>query len=176
MVDLLFRFGADPSSCDFAEVLETYNRPIMDLFVEAGVDPCADSAVARALWRPARPVLGSVKAHRGRFPCLQRQIDTELHVVVDGNKQRGVALMLWLGGDPYVMAPSEAYTEEAGDSSHCAMESALWSDRAAICKLLLRRPTPAGHVDRLLRAAQPLNVLIKFFRFSILAVMRIFTG
>lgn len=54
MVRLLLKFGADPRAVDFAEVLETCDRQLMDVFVEAGADPCAQNALARAL-RTTRP-------------------------------------------------------------------------------------------------------------------------
>jgi hypothetical protein len=71
--------------------------------------------------------LGFIKTYRERFPCLQRQLDIALHVFVDEKKERGVALMLWLGADPYAMTPCTADPDDASISSNSAMESALWA-------------------------------------------------
>jgi hypothetical protein len=151
MVALLLRHGADINSVDFSEVLETYNRPLMDLFVEAGMDPCVDNAVAKALYHKGRPLLGFIKTHWARFPGLQRQIDIALHSFVGRKDEKGVALMLWLGADPYPATPEDPYDAGPGDSS--AMESAMWLKDTAIVDRLLRKPVPADCLDHLLYTA-----------------------
>jgi hypothetical protein len=154
MIDLLLHFGADPSSFDFADALETYDRPLMDRFIEAGVDPCADNAVAGALRHKARPLLGFVKTYRDRFPALQRQIDIALHVFVREPDEKGVALMLWLGADPYAITPESAYTcDETNVTHECAMVAALWSRQPVIIDQLLRKPIPPDRVGDLFRSA-----------------------
>lgn len=125
LVDLLLRFGADPHVVDFCTVLETYDRSLMDRFIEAGVDPCRDNAVARATSSSRRPILGFIKQYRDRFPGLQRQIDIVLHAFTARENARGVALMLWLGADPHVDSPSSAYDEESNGLANSAFEEAL---------------------------------------------------
>jgi hypothetical protein len=154
MIDLLLRSGADPSSFDFADALETYDRPLMDRFIDAGVDPCADNAVARALRHKGRPLLGFVKTYRDRFPGLQRQIDIALHVFVRESDEKGVALMLWLGANPYAITPESAYSCDVANVSHeCALIAALWSNKPAIVDQLLRKPIPPDRVEDLFRNA-----------------------
>ncbi len=97
MVELLLRFGADPTAVDFCDVLQSCERSLMDRFVGLGVDPCRDNAVARALSIKGRPILGFIKQYRDRFPGLQHQIDIALHVFVVEEDLHGIALMLWLG-------------------------------------------------------------------------------
>lgn len=153
LIDLLFRFGADPASCDFVEVLETYDRPIIDRFIEAGVDPCEGNAVARALRHKTRPLLGFVKSHWNRFPSLQQQIDIALHVFVEKRDEKGVSLMLWLGANPYVISPSSAYPEEADEATQCALETSFGSGRKEVRQKLLRKPIPREQATMLLRSA-----------------------
>lgn len=154
MVELLLRFGANPHSVDFCTVLETCDRTIMDRFVEAGVDPCQDNAVARALSFKGRPILGFIKQYRDRFPGLQRQIDIALHVFVGEESLRGVALMLWLGADPHAETPATAENDGAvsvfGDS---AFQSALWSKKPEIIAQFLKRPIPSKWLNVLLAGA-----------------------
>lgn len=152
MVRLLLGFGADPRAVDFAEVLETCDREMMNTFIEAGVDPCAQNALARALATTRHPILGFVKQYRDRFPAIQRQIDIALRVAVEKDRERGVALMLWLGGDPYATTPSSA--EKGEDDSYCssAIESAMWR-KPEILDALLKRPIPDGQLNQILDSA-----------------------
>ncbi|MEO6874249.1 MAG: hypothetical protein ABI222_05455 [Opitutaceae bacterium] len=154
MVDLLLRFGADPQATDFCSVLETCDRAIMDRFVEAGVDPCRDNAVARSLDFKGRPILGFIKQYRDRFPCLQRQIDIALHVFTGDGDLRGIALMLWVGADPHAATPASAEEDDGtfafGDS---AFQSALWSRKPEILTQFLKRPIPAEKLNVLLSDA-----------------------
>lgn len=153
MVDLLLRFGADPQAVDFCTVLETCDRALMDRFVEAGIDPCRDNAVARALSFKGRPILGFIKQYRDQFPCLQRQIDIALHVFTSAEDLRGIALMLWLGADPHAQVPSSAYESEGSNGfGDTAFESALWARKPEILTQFLKRPIPADRIQALLSA------------------------
>lgn len=154
MVDLLLRFGADARTVDFCTVLETCDRELMDRFVAAGVDPCHENAVARAISSGRRPILGFIKQYRERFPAMQHQIDIALHVFAAEGSPRGVALMLWLGADPHAEVPSSAYEGDRnrgiGDT---AFESALWTDKPEIIAMVMKRPIPATKRHSLLRLA-----------------------
>jgi len=152
MVVLLLKFGANPNDADFCEVLETYDRNLMDLFIEAGVDPCNGNAVARALSHKGRPLLGFVKSYQDRFPKMQRQIDIALNVFVDRRDEKGIALMLWLGADPHDRVPNSAYPE---DAELCEVESpferALWVDRENVIESFLKKPMPPEQVEYLFK-------------------------
>jgi len=151
MVDLLLRFGANPHDVDFCTVLETYDRAMMDRFVEAGVDPCQDNAVARGLESRGHPILGFVKQYRDRFPALQRQIDIALRVATDAENPRRIALMLWLGGNPHASVPASAYEPDCADTlEETAFERALWARQPEILTQFLKRPIPKERVQSLL--------------------------
>jgi len=152
MVDLLLRFGVDPTVMDFCTVLETCDRTIMDRFVAAGVDPCHDNAVARSLYFKGRPILGFIRHYRDRFPCLQRQIDIALHVFTEKSDLRGVALMLWLGADPHAETPSSAEPDSSDSGfGETAFEAALWARNHEVLTPFLKRPIPKEKVDDLFR-------------------------
>lgn len=154
MVELLLRFGADPKSVDFATVMETCDRALIDRFIEVGVDPCADNATARALRDKRRPILGFVKSYRDRFPQLQRQIDIALHGFTDREDEKGVSLMLWLGADPHAITPSSAYVEDADYVEHeSAFRRAMWARNEKILAKFLSKPIPADQVSELFRTA-----------------------
>jgi len=151
MVDLLLRFGADPTVVDFCTVLETCDRTIMDRFVAAGVDPCRDNAVARSLYFKGRPILGFIRQYRDRFPCLQRQIDIALHVFTEKTDLRGIALMLWLGADPHAETPSSAEPDPSYSGvGSTAFKSAIWRQNPEVFASFLKRPIPKAKIDELL--------------------------
>lgn len=157
MVDLLLRYGADPAAVEFADVLDTYDRKLMDCFVAAGADPCRNNAVACAMRRKARPLLGFVKTYRDQFPGIQRQIDIALHHFVDEKDEKGVALMLWLKANPYAEVPSDPWSDEARDQHEdddldCALVTAMWRSNDAIIQRLLKVPIPSESVQPLLRS------------------------
>lgn len=151
MIDLLLRFGADPQSVDFCTVLETCDRAIMDRFIEAGVDPCRENAVARALSFKGRPILGFIKQYRDRYPDFQRQIDIALRIFTEEESLRGVALMLWVGANPHAEVPSTAYeSERTNEIGSTAFESALWSRKPEILTQFLKKKIPADRIPELL--------------------------
>lgn len=154
LVDLLLRYGTDPNAADFCEVLETCDRALMDRFVAAGIDPCRRNALARGLATKRRPILGFVKQYRDRFPQMQRQIDIALHVFASNGDSRGVALMLWLEGDPYANTPESADEDyEYEGLSNSAFHAAMWSDKPEILAAMLKRPVPPERATDLLHSA-----------------------
>lgn len=154
MVELLLRFGADPSAVDFSDVLGSYNRELIDCFIAAGVDPCADNALAKALESKARPLLGFVKTYKERFPGMQRQVDIALHNFVDQEDVKGVCFMIWLGANPYVKVPRNGWEEDGNDDDMLwfALETAMIRGNEAIILNLLKVPFPPETVQRLFRS------------------------
>ncbi|MFT3783665.1 MAG: hypothetical protein QM790_16760 [Nibricoccus sp.] len=152
MVELLLKFGADPHSLDFCTVLETCDRVLMDRFIEAGIDPCENNAVARSLSFKGRPILGFIRQYRDRFPCLQEQIDIALHEFTENRDLRGIALMLWLGADPHANTPPTAEPNSryygVGDT---AFEAAIWRSEPTVLAPFLKRPIPKDKIDDLFR-------------------------
>jgi len=154
MVSLLLEYSTDPRGFDFCDALETYDRELMDLLIVAGANPCLENAVARALRHKARPLLGFVKSYREQFPCLQRQVDIALNAAVKRGDERGVALMLWLGGNPHAFVPCSPYPEDEAhemDSLESPFERSLWTSREPILEMLLKKTIPADQADYLLR-------------------------
>jgi hypothetical protein len=151
MVELLLRFGADPSVVDFSDVLGTYDRGLIDCFIAAGVDPCEGNALAKALESKARPLLGFVKTYKERFPGMQRQVDIALHNFVDQEKLKGVCFMLWLGANPYVKVPRNGWDEYDNDEDMLwfPLETAMIRGNEAIILNLLKVPFPSEAVQKL---------------------------
>lgn len=153
-VELLLRFGADPSKVDFSDVLGSYDRELIDCFMAAGVDPCADNALAKALESKARPLLGFVKTYKEQFPGMQRQVDIALHNFVDQEDVKGVCFMLWLGANPYVKVPRNGWEEDGNDEDMLwfPLETAMIRGNEAIILNLLKVPFPPDAVQKLFRS------------------------
>lgn len=154
MVELLLRFGADPRAVDFSDVLGSYDRGLIDCFIAAGVDPCVDNALAKALESKARPLLGFVKTYKERFPGMQRQVNIALHNFVDQEDVKGVCFMLWLGANPYVKVPRNGWEEDGNDEDMLwfALETAMIRGNEAIILNLLKVPFPPEMVQKLFRS------------------------
>lgn len=148
--ELLLRFGACPQCVDFCEVLESGESGLVDRFIEAGVDPCREDAVARALANPyQRNAQRFVRQYRERFPELQQQVDLALYEAAENSKLRSVAVLLWLGGNPH----AEMVRTKRGGRQRLgltAFESALWCTDGRIIELMLKQPIPRDRLNPLL--------------------------
>lgn len=150
MAKLLLKMGADPLAVEFDTVLETYDRALMEAFLDAGVDPCAGNAVAKALRRKGRPLLGFVKTHMDRFPALRRQVSIALRYFADDGDAKGVSLMLWLGGDPFSDVPTSAWEEESDSWEETPIETAIRKGVEPIIQAMMKKPIPQERVQELL--------------------------
>lgn len=116
MTELLFRFGADPDTVGFRIAAYTYDRRIMRLFVEAGVDPCEDEDLAHALADGVRTAIGFYKEFQDRIPGLPRQLALALrHYCIKGDV-KWIKLLLWAGADPYTPVPDLDKQSDADES------------------------------------------------------------
>jgi ankyrin repeat protein len=151
MAKLLLKMGADPLAVEFDVVLETYDRALMEAFLDAGVDPCAGNAVAKALRRKGRPLLGFVKTYLDRFPALRRQVSIALRCFADEGDAKGVSLMLWLGGDPFSDVPRSAWEEDSENSwEETPIETAIRRGVQPIIQAMMKKPIPQDRVQELL--------------------------
>jgi hypothetical protein len=140
----------DPLAVDFEIVLETYDRTLMAWLVEAGADPCRQNALAKALRRKGRPILGFVKSYMERFPEIHRQVNMALCNFAREGDAKGVALMLWLGADPYAVVPYPDGEEEYGeDYQEFALQAALLRWHEPLVLQLLKKPIPSDRVQEI---------------------------
>jgi hypothetical protein len=150
LVDLLLRFGTDPRSVALSYVLESCDPVIIERFLAAGLDPCADNAMADALRTRKPPLLGFVKRNRERFPGLQHQVDLALHALVTAADERGVTMMLFVGANPHAPLGEEL----SRLPPHTALSESLLGDRRAHLRpKLMARPIPPEQVPDLFRIA-----------------------
>ncbi len=106
IMDLLLRWGADPTKVHVYHVLDTYQIELIDRFWKAGLDYTADSSFASYLAEtPNKPLYGWLKNHRSD-QRLQDALDAALCEAVKANKVMAVHLLRWAGADPHRKVPS----------------------------------------------------------------------
>ncbi len=145
LAELLLAHGAQVTAIDFEDLCRTMNVELMTRFLEAGVDPAAGNAFARALDdAKARPLLRFYRDSVGKYPSLKGQISLALAQAVQEKKTRWAALLAWAGADPFMTVPDELYGEwEFGEyGGRVAAEMACCSGEPELVKVLKLRPDP----------------------------------
>jgi len=144
LVELMHRFGANPSTITIEDAADTSNPLILRWFEDHGVDWFTDRPLASAFrWRK-RAALGSYKRMRDKIPELQDQIDEALRYHAREGDLKWVSLLTWAGANPR-SAPRE---EEEGSYYGSAIEAAAGRGHFAVLKRL--KPTPSDDLDALL--------------------------
>jgi hypothetical protein len=86
---------------------------MVELFLSHGADLVHDKPIAWALIHNVRPALGLLKRFAPTQPELMQQADLALRHHARRGSRRWVALMLWVGADPWARGPDEI--DEAAD-------------------------------------------------------------
>jgi hypothetical protein len=152
LVILLLKYGANINGADFEEVLRTYNREIIDLFIEAGANPCKNNALAKSLYYCSRPILGFIKQYKERLPCIQHQINLALYDAAVRNKERAFSLLLWAGAEPFI--PVGEYIDcdpnpNDEDEPLSVFEMLCYSSNKRLTNQLLKKPIPNERKEKL---------------------------
>ncbi|MBW7894682.1 MAG: ankyrin repeat domain-containing protein [Opitutaceae bacterium] len=154
LVELLLAHGARVTAIDFEDLCRTLNIELMTRFLEAGVDPAADNAFARALDEfKARPLLRFYRDQVEKYPSLKGQISLALAEAVREKKTRWAALLVWAGADPFMTVPDELYGDwDFGEyGGRVAAEIACHSGEPDLVKVLKLRPDPQTRQELLSR-------------------------
>jgi hypothetical protein len=77
LMQLALRYGADIRAIPFQDVLETWNRDVVLLFLERGADPVTNAPFARAFKGRVKAALGSVLDCKRARPDLAEAIGEE---------------------------------------------------------------------------------------------------
>jgi hypothetical protein len=127
ILDLLLKWGADPTTVQTYNVIDTYKTDLIDTFWRAGVDYTADPEFASYLAHTVnKPLYGWLRRHHSE-QRLQNALDVALLEAVMEDEELPASLLLWAGADPYRKVPMvrELYRPDAWD------ESAVFSSAAA---------------------------------------------
>jgi hypothetical protein len=160
VMELALQCGANVDAVPFHDVLETFDRHIVQVFLDHGGNPVTNAPFARAFKKRAKPVLGSFldcKRDRPQFTAaLQEQADMALRQACADDDVKWVSLLMWLGANPRSRGLSTDDiddTDAAGNAEYVrsAMEIACSSRKPQILKLL--KPDPSVDDLRMLMAA-----------------------
>lgn len=121
MIEVLVEHGANIRSIPLEDALMTWDREIMQFFLEHGADPVTGNPFAIAfrekVQRALRPFVDYKKAHPELAESLQSQVDRALrHFASEGNL-KWVCLMIWAGADPRSRGPM--FDERVEDDPEC---------------------------------------------------------
>jgi len=117
IMDLLLKWGADPTKVHVYHVLDTYQTELIDRFWQAGLDFSADSSFVSYLAEtPNKALYGWLKHHRSDRR-LQDALDVALCEAVKEGKVMAVHLLRWAGADPHrkVASASDLGRDDAWD-------------------------------------------------------------
>lgn len=124
ILDLLLKWGADPTRVRTYNVLDTYKTDLIDLFWRAGVDYTQDRELVGFLAHTVnKPLYGWLRRNRAD-QRLQDALDVALLEAVIEDEELPLRLLLWAGADPHRKVPMvrdldrpDAWAEDAVFSS-----------------------------------------------------------
>jgi hypothetical protein len=106
IVDLLLKWGADPTAVEASSVVDTYKTDLIDRFWRAGLDYTADQGFVSYLADTVnKPLYGWLRRNRSD-QRLQDALDVALREAVVENREKPVHLLLWAGAEPHRRVPS----------------------------------------------------------------------
>jgi hypothetical protein len=115
ILELLLKWGADPTKVRPDNVLESYRTDLIDRFWRLGVDYTADSGFVGYLAHTVnKPLYGWLRRNRSD-QRLQDALDMALLEAVTEDEEKPVSLLLWAGADPHRKVPG-AYAWGAPDA------------------------------------------------------------
>jgi hypothetical protein len=124
---LLVEHGADVNSVSLVDVAECYDKDLMRLFLESGVDISRWDALARAIAAGARPLIGVFKEYCHNRPDAQVQLAKALKHFIREKSEKWVSLSLWMGADPRLVT-TETGREDADLASSALEDACLEGD------------------------------------------------
>jgi len=106
IVDLLLKWGADPTRVQTCNVIDTYKTDLIDGFWRAGADYTTDPEFVVYLAHTVnKPLYGWLRRNRSD-QRLQDALDVALLEAVMDDEELPVNLLLWAGADPHRRVPT----------------------------------------------------------------------
>lgn len=133
---LALTYGASISAVSFQDVVETWDREVVQIFVAGGADLVTNAPFAHAFKARVKAALGIFldckRARPDLAEALQKQVDMALRQACQDDDLKWVSLLMWLGANPR----TKGLTTEDLDSSD-AVEDA--DDRQSALQIACRR-------------------------------------
>ena len=159
LVTLALDSGASVHAVPFQDVIETWDRPLAELFLRHGADPVTHAPFARAFKQRVKAGLGiyldCLRARPDLADALQAQADMALRQACQDEDLKWVSLLLWLGASPRSTGLSTDDLDHAAaddpNDQQSALQIACSSRKPEILRQL--KPDPARDDLRALMAA-----------------------
>lgn len=154
VIRLALKYGADIGAIPFQDVIETWDREVVQLFLDRGADIVTNAPFARAFKQRVKAALGSFldckRARPDLAGALQEQADMALRQACQDEDLKWVSLLMWLGANPRTKGLS---TDDLDDpdiiEDHTYQQSALQIACASRKPEILRRLKPDPAIDNL---------------------------
>lgn len=157
MVEVLVSNGASIQSIAFVEVLLTWDRPLMQYFLDHGADVVNGNPFAMAFREKVqfalRPFVEHRKAHPELADALQSQVDRCLRYFAYQADLKWISLLMWAGANPRSTGPDldDRYENDPDCYTTALLEACSKGSVDAVKKL---KPDPTrDNLSDLLRAA-----------------------
>lgn len=153
IMQLALECGASINAVSFQDVIETWDRGLVQIFVERGADLVTNAPFAHAFKARIKALLGIFldckRARPDLIEELQQQLDMALRQACQDSDLKWVSLLMWLGANPR----SKGIATEDLDSSYVVedadMQSALQIASGSRVPEILKRLKPDPAVDDL---------------------------
>ncbi len=154
IVRLLIHWGVDPRQVDPHTVLDSYDRDMIELFWEAGVDYTQDGLLATylAFTGSNRPLYGWIRRHRDEPRIASAMIQALLKAFLEDH-DRAACMLLWAGADPHRLCPPEDFglDEENENEPRTALEQAVCYGKGKYLKNIMRLDPTRDDLERVSR-------------------------
>lgn len=136
---LLVEKGADVNFVSLDSVAYTYDKELMELFLERGADIHECDGLANAISGRTYPLSGVYKKFRTRIPGFDVQLAKALKHFVTEEDLKWVSLSMWMGADPRLQV-SDLREKVRGEEDTSAIEDAVERGNLKILKTMKLEP------------------------------------
>lgn len=150
IVQVLVENGARIQAVPLEDVLLTWDRELMQFFLDRGADPVTDNpfmiAFQNKVQRALRPFVDYKKAHPEVADALQAQADRALRHFAGQADMKWISLLMWAGANPRALGPDldDRYADDPECHTTALREACSKGSPDALKKL---KPDP--HLDNL---------------------------
>ena len=153
IMQLALEYGASINAVSFQDVIETWDRGLVQVFVERGADLATNSPFARAFKSCIKAALGIFldckRARPDLIEELQQQLDTALRQACQDSDLKWVSLLMWLGANPRSKGLATDDLDSTCDFEEGDLQSALQIACGSRVPEILKRLKPDPAVDDL---------------------------
>ena len=157
MIEVLVENGARIQAVPLSDVLLTWDRQVMQFFLDRGADPVTGNpfliAFHNKVQRALRPFVDYRKAHPEVADSLQAQADRALRHFAGQGDLKWISLMMWAGAIPRRLGPDldDRYADDPDGHTTALREACSKGSLDALKKL---KPDPRlDNLSDLLQAA-----------------------